>query len=334
MNYNIENRRYTGSKAKLADWIIKLIDDNCVGNVFLDIFAGTGVISAKATDFFDKIIINDFLYSNYLIYVAFFGKENWDKDKLGKITKKYNKLNSQKLNSNYFSINFGGKYFSEDNAKIIGYIRENIEHIKTRLSVKEYSILIASLIYSVDCIANTVGHYDAYIKKKPTNKKFNFKLINPIFSNVKIYNCDANQLAKKVKADVVYIDPPYNSRQYSRFYHLLDNLATWEKPKLYGDALKPEPKNMSDYCRKNAVNVFNDLIVNLNCKYIVVSYNNTYNSKSNSSRNKIELKMIEKILNQKGKTKIFKKSHAFFNTGNTEFKNHEEFVFITEVCKC
>ena len=31
---------------------------------------------------------------------------------------------------------------------------------------KEYNILLASLIYSMDRVANTVGHYDAYFKKE------------------------------------------------------------------------------------------------------------------------------------------------------------------------
>jgi len=57
----------------------------------------------------------------------------------------------------------------------------------------------------------------------------------------------------------VYIDPPYNSRQYSRFYHVLETLIKWDKPKLYGVALKPEPENMSDYCRNNARHKFSEL---------------------------------------------------------------------------
>jgi adenine-specific DNA-methyltransferase len=51
--------------------------------------------------------------------------------------------------------------------------------------------------------------------------------------DVSIFNQDTNVLAKNIKADIVYIDPPYNSRQYSRFYHVLENLTKWQKPKLY-----------------------------------------------------------------------------------------------------
>ena len=60
-------------------------------------------------------------------------------------------------------------------AKIIGHIRDVIEDIKPTLSEKEYCVLLASLIYSMDKIANTLGHFDAYIKKKIVPKKFLMK---------------------------------------------------------------------------------------------------------------------------------------------------------------
>ena len=114
---------------------------------------------------------------------------------------------------------------------------------------------------------------------------FSFELITPIEykdKKITITRKDANELAKEIKADIVYIDPPYNSRQYSRFYHLLENITQWKKPPLYGEACKPEAENMSDYCRNSATSTFEDLISSLKCNYIVVSYNNTYNSKSSS----------------------------------------------------
>lgn len=332
MKYKIENRRYTGSKAKLVSWIMSLIRKECKGKIFADIFTGTGVVAAAATKIFDEIIINDFLYSNNVIYKAFFGPGKYDEKKLSKIIGKYNNVNPKRLGENYFSKSFGGKYFDKNVAKIIGYIRNDIEKNRNELTNREYFILLTTLIYSIDKIANTVGHYDAYIKKDPLEKKVELKLIETIPSNkVLIYREDTNLLAKKTKADVVYIDPPYNSRQYSRFYHLLETLIKWDNPKLYGTALKPEPENTSDYCKTKAFSAFKNLIENLDCKHIVVSYNNTYNSKSNSSRNKIRLEQIKEVLEKKGKTEVYKKNHSFFNSGKTEFPNHQEWLFVTKV---
>lgn len=337
--FKIANRRYTGSKLKLKDWIKDLIIKNCSNcSSFCDIFAGTGIITDTLINEYDTFIVNDFLFSNEIIYKAFFKNEEFDLKKLLSYKKRYNDLDYELLEDNYISINFGGKYFEIGDAKAIGYIRQDIEDNKSNLNEREYSILIASLLYSFDKCANTVGHYEAYFKNKDISRSFAFELITPydtLKTNKKfsIYRKDANLLASEICADIVYIDPPYSSRQYSRFYHLLENVTKWEKPQLYGTALKPPAENMSSYCSSSAKTAFADLIDKLSCKYIIVSYNNTYNSKSSSSENKMTLEDIENILNKKGKTQKFEMPFKAFNAGKTDIQNHKEFIFITEVGK-
>ncbi|PIP68803.1 hypothetical protein COW91_02870 [Candidatus Nomurabacteria bacterium CG22_combo_CG10-13_8_21_14_all_32_8] len=331
-HFQLQNRRYIGGKHKLIEWIFSIMNKECKGDSFTDIFAGTGIVSAIATKHFKKIILNDFLHSNHAIYQAFFSNGDWSANKINNIIRDYNNINGEDLAENYFSKNFGGKYFSKNSAKIIGFIRENLEENKVNLTDREYYMLLASLLYSIDKIANTVGHYDAYFKKDFIEDRFFMRPIDPIEAkDVSIFKEDANLLAKKIKTDVVYIDPPYNSRQYSRFYHVLETLVKWDKPALYGVALKPEPENMSDYCRVNAKDKFAELVKDIDAKYLVVSYNNTYDSKSNSSENKITLKEIKDILNKQGKTKVFEKDYRHFNAGNTDFNNHKEYLFVTEV---
>ena len=337
--FNMYNRRYTGSKYKLMEWIRELIKDNCEGKTFFDVFAGTGVVTEYLINDYEKFIINDFLYSNEVIYKGFLLQENYDMDKLTNIVEIYNKKDRRKLKDNYVSINFGNKYFNANDAKLIGKIREDLETkiSKKQINYKEYYILLSSLLFSIDKIANTCGHYDAYRKIDNIESKFKYELILPKKldkkQKIEIYRDDSNKLAKRVKADIAFIDPPYNSRQYSRFYHVLENITKWEKPELYGTALKPKEENMSEYCKTSAPKVFKDLIDNINAKYIVVTYNNTYNSKSSSSKNKITLEEIKEILEEKGKTKVFDKPYKFFNAGKTDLKNHKEYVFITKVEK-
>ena len=333
MSYEIWNRRYTGSKFKLADWICELISQNCNGDSFCDIFAGTAIMSKRMLDTVKKIYINDFLYSNEIIYKAFFEQADFDNQKLNEYKVIFSNLKIDDLSANYVSENFGGKYFSYNDSLKIGYIREYLEQDLT-LNEKEKAILLASLLYSADKSANTVGHYDAYIKNSSILDTFSFELITPYtYKDKEIYisRKDANAIAKEIECDIVYIDPPYNSRQYSRFYHVLENIATWRKPELFGEACKPEAENMSDYCRSSATEVFRDLIKSLNCRFIVVSYNNTYNSKSSSSKNKITLQDIKSILEEKGTVCVFEKPHQFFNAGKTSLDDHKELVFITKV---
>jgi len=331
--YHISNRRYTGSKYKLLDWIEELILENCEGEIFFDVFAGTAVVSDRMKAHFPHIILNDFLYSNEVIYRAFFGTGEYRRDIIEFHRIKYQTMNGETLEDNYVSRNFGGKYFSMRDAKIIGAIREDLEMSRGALSEREYAILLSSLLYSMDKIANTVGHYDAYRKIPNIEDRFRFELVEvtDCGEQFEIYREDSNELATRIHADVAFIDPPYNSRQYSRFYHVLENITQWKKPELEGTALKPPAENMSDYCRNNAPEVFADLIGKLDAKYIVVTYNNTYNSKSSSSRNKITLEEIQDILTAKGQTQVYEKSHPCFNAGKTEFDDHKEYLFITKV---
>ena len=329
----LESRRYIGSKAKLIDWIMETIKQETENvHTFFDVFAGTGVVTKAALNSFDYVFTNDFLHSNNIIYKAFFGDGEFDGIKIGNYIDRYNDLDSNSVPENYFSKNFGGKYFGHDVAKLIGYIRQDIEDNKDSLTEKEYCILIATLIYNIDKLANTVGHFDAYIKKPIKHQPLKLRMIEAeSYDNIEIFKQDSNLLAKGLTADIAYIDPPYNSRQYCRFYHVYETLVKWDKPKLYGVALKPAPENMSRYCTSRAVNAFEDLILSLNVKYIVVSYNNTYNSKSNSSENKITLEQIKYILEKCGPTHVFESSHRFFNAGKTDFSDHKELLFITTV---
>lgn len=337
--FEIQNRRYTGCKYKLMDWIRELILEKCEGDSFFDVFGGTGAVTNSMIDSYNKYIINDFLFSNEIIYKGFFLQEEYDEKLLTTIKDEYNSINADTLEDNYVSENFGDKFFRYVDAKVIGFIREDIQNKfdTNRINNKEYSILISSLLYSLDRCANTVGHYDAYIKGKQIRTEFVFDLIQPIKiddnKSIEITREDANTLSRNVKADIAFIDPPYNSRQYSRFYHVLENITKWEKPTLTGVALKPAPENMSDYCRNAAPKVFKDLIDNLDVNYIVVTYNNNYSSKSSSSRNKITLEEIEEVLSSRGKTTIYEQSYRYFNAGKTNLDDHKEIVFITEVEK-
>lgn len=140
MSYEIWNRRYTGSKFKLADWIYDLILQECKGNSFCDIFAGTAIMSKKMLNYMDRVHINDFLFSNEIIYKAFFEQVDFDNTKLDNYKAIFSRLNSGDLSDNYVSTNFGGKYFSYNDSLKIGYIREIIENAND-LNEKEKDIL-------------------------------------------------------------------------------------------------------------------------------------------------------------------------------------------------
>ncbi len=339
MTLKINNRRYIGNKTKLLEFISECMQkENIQFKSFGDVFSGTGVV---AEYFFNKgkdIYVNDLLYSNFVIYNAWFSKADFSEEKIKNIIVKYNEIEPNDLEDNYFSYNFSDTYYEHSDAKKIGYIRENIEEIYRNevINDREKYILITSLIYSMDKIANTVGHYESFLNKKPEYKDFkmHFIEIGNYTGKSFIFNQDANNLVKNINVDVMYLDPPYNARQYANFYHLIENVAKWEKPEVFDKARKMERKNiMSEYGKSNAKNIFKDLIENINAKYIIVSYNNTYEAKSISSINTITYEDMMEILESKGETIVYEQNYKFFNSGKTDFKKHLERIFICKIKK-
>ena len=333
----INNRRYLGNKYKLLPFIKDVIEENCKNiKSVADIFSGTG---AFASAFTDKIVItNDLLYSNYICNVAWFSSEKVDLKKIKSIILDYN--NKAYKKENYMTKNFANTFFSFANCSKIGQIREDldIKFKKNEINFREFSVLIMSLLYAMDHVANTCGHYDAYIRNADLNKDIilDIPLIDNNNIKNKCYNLDANILVtdKNIgfKADLVYIDPPYNSRQYSDAYHLLENVAKWEKPKVFGIAKKMDRCNIkSKYCTNEATETFKYLIDNLKAKYIILSYNNTGNKSNERSNARITDKDIMKILSSKGETQVFKQKYKAFTTGKSKNNNNEERIFVCEV---
>ena len=333
----INNRRYIGSKTNLLDKIDEVIKKyyNNYNFVFADPFAGTGVVSEFFYEKGCKVIVNDILYSNYVSYMTWMSNEKYDEDKIKKIINEYNQLDPSIVESNYFSDKFGDKYYHVNDAKIIGYIREDLESKKELLNEREFYIILSSLIYEADKIANTVGHFESFLNKPPTEKGVKLRIpeIHNKENNNEIYCEDANKLIRKIEDDVIYIDPPYNARQYVNFYHVLENLAQWKKPEeLEGNSMKFKRNHLkSDYSKSKAPEVFEDLINNINAKLIVVSYNNTYNARSGASNNKISEEQLTNILKNKGKVTRIEIKYKAFNAGKTDFNNHKEYLYVCEV---
>ncbi len=336
--FEISQRRYLGNKNSILYFIEDIINSE-IGefNSLCDLFSGTGVVGSYFNSEDKKIISNDLLYSNYISLYAFLSDDKFNEKKVLKLINEFNNLESKK--DNYFSINFGNRYFSLENAKKIGEIREaiNDKYLKNEINFKEKAILLTSLLYAMDRIANTVGHYDAYIKKAIPQKKLKLKMLDTEVEknkNNKIYDLDANILIREIESDILYIDPPYNSRQYCDAYHLLENLIKWDKPNVFGVAKKFDRTHLkSEYNKANATKAFADLIDNAKVKYILFSYNNMADKGNSRSNARIKDEDIKEILSKKGKIKIFEKEYKEFNTGKSKRGDNKERVFFVEVNK-
>lgn len=330
----INNRRYLGNKYRLLPFISRTIAEHCSDiNVFADLFAGTGAVSSAFSD--KTLITNDILYSNYLCNYAWFGAQKADLQKVDNLLQNYNKWDVSQ--DNYMSENFGGTFFSHTDCAKIGAIRDDIETLfaQNKLNEREKSILITSLLYAMDRIAKTCGHYDAFRRGALFDMQLELRMPNVANNNNpqnKCYNQDINELASKIKADIVYLDPPYNSRQYCDAYHLLENVARWNKPKVFGVARKMNRGELkSAYCTRKAPNAFKRLIESIDARYILLSYNNMAKKGNDRSNARISDESIINILSAKGELQIFEESYKPFTTGKSDIANHTERLFL---CKC
>lgn len=331
----INNRRYLGNKYKLLPFIKRVVQEQKLEfRSFADIFAGTGAVSSAFTD--KQIITNDFMYSNYICNFAWFGAEKYDAEKIIKYVIRYNA--ESRFSENYMTENFADTYFSMEDCAKIGFIREDIETSFNNgsLNNRERAILITSLLYAMDKIAKTCGHYDAY--RKGAEFDSSLELYVPLAEqnnneNNQCYNLDANELVKSLYADLVYIDPPYNSRQYCDAYHLLENVARWQKPEVHGVARKMDRSELkSRYCTQSATEAFEQLIANIKAKYILLSYNNMAEKGNNRSNAKISDDDIMRILKSKGAVSVFSEGYKAFTTGKSDIADNAERLFLC-VCK-
>lgn len=331
MKYNLQNRRYIGNKFKLLNFIDSVLkSENVKFDIVADVFAGTGVVSEYFMRNNKKVIINDKLYSNYVCYLAWMSNKPFSDEKVTGLINFYNH-SEEFIKDNYFSDTFSGTYFHYKDAKKIGSIREHLETIKQELAEREYMMLLSSLLYTTDKIANGVGHFEAFLSNAPTQKGVTLRALNitKYKENPLIYQEDANCLIKKIQTDLLYLDPPYNARQYINFYHILENLAEWKKPTVSGKTLKmPRQEKMSEYSKAKAKDFLKDLVISAKTKFILLSYNNTYKANSGASINKISEQDICTILNSVGKIKRFDTSYRYFNSGKTNFDNHREILYL------
>ena len=334
---NINNRRYLGNKYKLLPFIKGVVERECNEvHSFFDVFAGTGAVASAFTDC--QLIVNDLMRSNYITALAWFSSEHFDKQKVSEIISAFN--NADTIHeSNYFSENFSNTYFSRSVCQKIGYIRDSVDMFLNsgEINQREWAMIITSLFYSMDRIAATCGHYDSFIQGANLPQEITLRLPNidyKLADNNIILNCDANTIASQITCDVAYLDPPYNSRQYCDAYHLLENLALWEKPKVFGIARKMDRSKMkSEYCRTTASFQLEELVNSLNARYILLSYNNNGKKLQIRSNAKISDEDIMRILSARGEVKVFTTDYRPFSAGKGENIGNQERLFLCVVRK-
>lgn len=327
---------YIGSKNKLSAFIkeavYKTVGNDISDKVFCDLFSGTGIVSRNFKSEVKKVISNDLEYYSYVLIRNAIGNHKSIKN-AAFLLEKLNALKGKSgvIYKNYCKEGHGERqYFSDENGEKIDAVRQEIEAWKMTKEIDEdtYFFLLASLLESADKVANTASVYGAYLKHLKKSAQKEMVLVAAEFENTKnksqVFNKNSNDLITEIKGDILYLDPPYNARQYGANYHILNTIALY-------DNFEPKGKtglreyNKSKYCSKVSVHAeFEFLIANAQFKYIFLSYNNEGLMSANE---------IETIMKKYGTYSLETKEYQRFKADKTENRNHtadktEEFLHI------
>ncbi len=286
--------RYIGSKLNLLPQLDAVVSERQIyGGTFCDVFSGTGTVGRYFKNRF-SVYSNDLLYFSHVIQYA--GIQLNSVPDLSELEREIgnpfhylNNINASKYNFHsdpFVAMNYScyGKdermYFTEINALHIDAIRQSIQEWldKGLITINGFMFLLASLLECVPSVSNIAGTYGAYLKHwdPRTSKPV---VLEPIYvidngkQNIS-YNEDANELIKKISGEVLYVDPPYNGRQYLGNYHVLETIAKYDYPILQGKTgTRQDMSKISDFCKKGKVaKSFEDLLGNANFDYIFISY--------------------------------------------------------------
>ena len=332
--------RYYGCKTKLLEFIEKAVKelDLYEGAKFFDVFTGTTAVAKHFKKLGYTVIANDNLEFCYALAKAYIELNEYPKfNKLKKIIRDYpgedahskviSYLNTIKPIKGFIFKNYcpGGTknlrtYFSDKNGEKIDAIRTQIhEWNKSSLVTElEYYYLLTALIEGVNLVSNVAGTYAACLKTWDKRALKPLTLASPeIISSKRVnkaFKMDANKIVRKISTDVLYLDPPYNTRQFASNYFLLELIAEgW-----FDKEIKTDPKSKTGiyfdeskkslYCQKStAPTIFADLIKRAKARHIILSYNN---------EGIIPEKFIKKTLSEKGELTRYEQNHKRYRSIN------------------
>lgn len=340
---------YIGSKYSLLPFVEKVYRRICDGDekTACDIFAGTGAVGRHFKKLGLQVVANDLQYYAYVLNKAYI--EINDAPPFSGLLHSYEReiaqhrtlfddatvqvlafINSLPGKQGFISKNYGpagGRfYYTDENAQKADAIRQKIDEWLKQdiITEQEYFYLLCSLIEGIDQVANTASVYGAFLKKfknsalKPLTLK-PLALCNHIM-DCRVFNRDANELIREIDCDVLYLDPPYNHRQYGANYHVLETIAAYDNPKLIGvTGLRDYPR--SRYCQPKIVSeALEDLVRRARTRHILLSYND---------EGLLSFDEINRLLSLRGKPETFQTNYNRFKADNgREYKRNETVEFI------
>jgi adenine-specific DNA-methyltransferase len=283
--------RYIGNKTRLLPFILRTLRGSGipVGSVH-DAFAGTASVGRALKAQGWRVHSSDLLMSSYVFQRAYVVADSMAPE----IEERARQLSSLAPREGFMTRHFSPSgaagasarmYFTPANAGRIDAAREELAQwrVAGELDDDGYYILLAGIIEGADRVANTAGVYASYMKNWQPNAQRAFRLVleKPIKGErqATAQLLDATESAKALgEVDLLYVDPPYNSRQYVAYYHIPEILARgWgaEPPAIRGKVgLLAGDEGRSQWSHGRRVKkLFSGLLAATGARHALVSFN-------------------------------------------------------------
>lgn len=322
---------YIGSKKSLFPILDKVFRRYVTEDTtFVDLFAGTGTVGRMVHQQYGcKVMSNDLQYYAFVLNQAVLNR--YTSNDIQIIRRKIAEYNALTPVAGFMYRHYAPPkrmYFTKMNAGRIDAMRQRLEKDRRFLSEKVYFYLLATIIVCADKVANTSSVYASYLKEFKESAKKRMTLIDFVPTGVTtknaVYNMDALQLAPKLNADVVYLDPPYNTRQYSTYYHILETIALYDKPKIHGITGVRDAVQKSGFSSQAEVeDAFAKLFAGLSgCDTIIMSYND---------EGIVPLERLKQLMKVHGKVRVLKIPYKKFKAQEgVERETLYEYLFVCE----
>ena len=299
-----EGIKYAGSKRKLLSQILAFTD-KVKPETVLDGFAGTTRVSQALARSGYRVIANDVSVWSEVFAMCYLLNEH-PRSHYFPILEYLNNLPPE---DGWFTENYGGepgegnsvggdglkKPWQRHNTRRLDAIRNEIDRLA--LSSVERAVVLTSLIYSLDKVDSTLGHFASYLSDWSPRSYGSIKLEVPeLFENTrthKVCRNDIFELLPEYSVDLAYFDPPYGSNnekmppsrvRYSAYYHLWTSICLNDKPEVFGKAKRRvdtsdaigasvfEEFRRDEKGRLIAVEAISRLLKEVKAKHILLSY--------------------------------------------------------------
>jgi adenine-specific DNA-methyltransferase len=343
---DVRRLNYIGSKYNLLEWITNTLQEvtgwtDFKERIVGDLFAGTGIVSYHFRQKGARVVSNDAeLYSSIIagamtvgVYTSLCAEfiqtlnreldREFYRDTVGTVTRLYSPYKENER-----------KFFTVDNAQRIDYLRKRIAEFEFPAGYDRI-FMIASLIISADAVSNVPAVYGCYLKEFKTKAQHTL-VLRPVHQNripflqgSMMFHQDVLQRSVLYARpfDVVYIDPPYNERQYSKNYFPLNIIACSPSSDVTvtGKTGIPTDCFLSPFCQtKKVAEAFRTVLGNLsNAKWVLISY---------SSEGLLSRNTLETLLSEFGEVTVRERDYKRFKSFEyNETGTVQEYLFCIRI---